>query len=194
MELSPAMIEIARTRARELGLDVDLRVGDAQALDLPDESFDTVVCTLSLCTIPNHRAAVAEVRRVLRPGGRFLLLEHVRSPVLPVRLGQRLLDPPRLASKPTICSASRSCTCEPRASSWSGSSARRSASSSASRRGGRRNGAGRRLSRQPRATRLTCHGARRFDPPTRRLLRSGPGSRARAAVAPFDAVGLRFKE
>jgi ubiquinone/menaquinone biosynthesis C-methylase UbiE len=93
IELSPAMLEIARARARELGREVDLRVGDAQALEFPDDSFDAVVCTLSLCTIPDDRAAVAEVRRVLRPGGRFLLLEHVRSPVLPVRLGQRLLDP-----------------------------------------------------------------------------------------------------
>jgi ubiquinone/menaquinone biosynthesis C-methylase UbiE len=93
IELSPAMLEIARARARELGREVDLRVGDAQALEFPDDSFDAVVCTLSLCTIPDDRAAVVEVRRVLRPGGRFLFLEHVRSPVLPVRLGQRLLDP-----------------------------------------------------------------------------------------------------
>jgi ubiquinone/menaquinone biosynthesis C-methylase UbiE len=93
VELSPAMLGIARARARELGREVELRVGDAQALDFADESFDTVVCTLSLCTIPDDRAAVAEVRRVLRPGGRFLLLEHVRSPLLPVRLGQRLLEP-----------------------------------------------------------------------------------------------------
>ena len=87
------MLEIARARARELGRDADLRAGDAQALDFPDERFDTVVCTLSLCTILDDRAAVAEARRVWRPGGGFLLLEHVRSPVLPVRLGQRLLDP-----------------------------------------------------------------------------------------------------
>lgn len=93
IELSPAMLEIARRRARELGRGIDLRVGDAQALEFPDDSFDTVVCTLSLCTIPDERAAVAEVKRVLRPGGRFLLLEHVRSPLLPVRLVQRLLDP-----------------------------------------------------------------------------------------------------
>jgi ubiquinone/menaquinone biosynthesis C-methylase UbiE len=93
IELSPAMLEIARARARELGREADLRVGDAQALDLPDESFDTVVCTLSLCTIPDDRAAVAEAWRVLRPGGRLLLLEHVRSPLLTVRIGQRLLEP-----------------------------------------------------------------------------------------------------
>jgi ubiquinone/menaquinone biosynthesis C-methylase UbiE len=93
VELSPAMLEIARTRARELGREIDLRVGDAQALEFPDESFDSVVCTLSLCTIPDDRAAVAEVRRVLRPGGRFLLLEHVRSPLLPIRTAERLLEP-----------------------------------------------------------------------------------------------------
>jgi ubiquinone/menaquinone biosynthesis C-methylase UbiE len=93
VELSPAMVEIARTRARELGREIDLRVGDAQALEFPDESFDSVVCTLSLCTIPDDRAAVAEVRRVLRPGGRFLLLEHVRSPLLPIRIAERLLEP-----------------------------------------------------------------------------------------------------
>jgi ubiquinone/menaquinone biosynthesis C-methylase UbiE len=93
IELSPAMLDIARARARDLGRDVDLRLGDAQALEFPEGSFDTVVCTLALCTIPDERAAVVEVRRVLRDGGRFLLLEHVRSPLLPVRLVQRLLEP-----------------------------------------------------------------------------------------------------
>src|SRR5207248_7469346 len=71
VDLSPATLEIARARARELGRDLELRVGDAQALEFPDESFDTVVCTVSPCTIPNDRGAVAEVRLVLRPGGRF---------------------------------------------------------------------------------------------------------------------------
>jgi ubiquinone/menaquinone biosynthesis C-methylase UbiE len=93
IEFSPAMFEIAREQANELGGEIDLRVGDAQALEFPDTSFDTVVCTLALCTIPNDRAAVAEVRRVLRPGGRFLLLEHVRSPISSVRRVQRMLEP-----------------------------------------------------------------------------------------------------
>ena len=93
VELSPAMLELARARARDLGRDVDLRVGDAQALEFDDRSFDTVVSTLSLCTIPDDRAAVAEGRRVLRAGGRFLLLEHVRSPLPPIRAGQRVLEP-----------------------------------------------------------------------------------------------------
>jgi ubiquinone/menaquinone biosynthesis C-methylase UbiE len=93
IELSPAMLELARRRAERVGREVDLRVGDAQTLEFDDERFDTVVCTLSLCTIPGDRAAVAEAKRVLRPGGRLLLLEHVRSPVAPVRAVQRAIDP-----------------------------------------------------------------------------------------------------
>lgn len=93
VELSPAMLEIARARARELGVEADLRVGDAQALPFSDASFDTVVITLSLCTIPDDRKAVAEASRVLRPGGRLLLLEHVRSTRASVRIAQWLRDP-----------------------------------------------------------------------------------------------------
>ncbi len=93
IDLSPNMLEIALRRARELGFGADLRLGDAQDVDFGDESFDTVVCTLSLCSIPDARRAVAEAKRVLRPGGRFLLLEHVRSPLTPVRIVQRVLQP-----------------------------------------------------------------------------------------------------
>ena len=93
IDFVPAMLDVARRRAVELGRPVELRLGDAQALEFEDATFDTVVCTLSLCTIPDDRAAVAEVRRVLRPGGRFVLLEHVRSPVRAVRGVQRLLAP-----------------------------------------------------------------------------------------------------
>jgi ubiquinone/menaquinone biosynthesis C-methylase UbiE len=93
IELSPAMVAIARREAAALGRDADLRVGDAQALEFPDESFDTVTCTLSLCTIPDHATAVAEMWRVLRPGGCLRLLEHVRSPVPAIRAGQRVLEP-----------------------------------------------------------------------------------------------------
>ncbi|MGH2579440.1 MAG: class I SAM-dependent methyltransferase [Actinomycetota bacterium] len=93
IDLSPAMLEVARRRARELGRDVTLLVGNAEALDLADESFDTAVFTLSLCSIPDDRRALAEARRVLRPRGRLLLVEHVRSPVSPIRAGQRLLEP-----------------------------------------------------------------------------------------------------
>jgi ubiquinone/menaquinone biosynthesis C-methylase UbiE len=93
IEISEEMLSLARPRAAELGREFDLRLGDAQSLDFPDASFDTVVCTFSLCSIPDDAKAVAEAHRVLRPGGRLLLIEHVRSPSRPVRAVQRLLDP-----------------------------------------------------------------------------------------------------
>jgi len=84
VDLSPEMLAIARTRASERGLPVDLLEGDAEALPFEDVAFDSVVCTLSLCTIPDPAAAVAEMKRVLVPGGRLLLLDHVGSTWPPV--------------------------------------------------------------------------------------------------------------
>jgi ubiquinone/menaquinone biosynthesis C-methylase UbiE len=92
VELSPAMLDIARTRAAELGREVELREADAEDLPFADGSFDTVVCTLSLCTIPDHARAIAEMARVLRPGGRLLLLDHIGSRWWPVWAVQRLID------------------------------------------------------------------------------------------------------
>jgi ubiquinone/menaquinone biosynthesis C-methylase UbiE len=93
VDLSPEMLAIARRRAAALGRDVDLRVTDAESLDLPDESFDSVVSTLTMCSIPDYRTALGEARRVLRPGGLLVMVEHVRSPSTAVRVGQRMLDP-----------------------------------------------------------------------------------------------------
>ena len=93
IELSPKMLDVASRRAGALGREANLLAGDVQDLSFPDASFDTVVATLAFCTIPDDRRAVAEAARVLRPGGRLLLLEHVRSPVLPVRMVQRALEP-----------------------------------------------------------------------------------------------------
>jgi ubiquinone/menaquinone biosynthesis C-methylase UbiE len=93
VELSPEMAELGRRRAAELGRDIDLRVGDAERLEFADESFDTVVCTFGLCTIPDDAAAIREAKRVLRPGGRLLLAEHVRSPNPVVRTIERIVDP-----------------------------------------------------------------------------------------------------
>lgn len=78
LDLSPRMLERARRRAARLGSRARLEVADAQALPHPDASFDIVVATFFLCTVPDPNRALAEARRVLRPGGRLLLLEHVR--------------------------------------------------------------------------------------------------------------------
>jgi ubiquinone/menaquinone biosynthesis C-methylase UbiE len=93
IDLSPPMLEIARKRVDELGVDADLREGDAQQLSFPDASFETVVCTLSLCNIPDDRRAIAEMKRVLRPGGRLLLLDHVRASSKVWLAVQRGLEP-----------------------------------------------------------------------------------------------------
>jgi ubiquinone/menaquinone biosynthesis C-methylase UbiE len=93
VDATPTMLDIARARARTLGIVVDLRLGDAESLDFPDGVFDTVIFTYSLCTIPRPHRAMAEARRVLRGGGSLLFTEHVRSPNAVVRAGQALLDP-----------------------------------------------------------------------------------------------------
>jgi ubiquinone/menaquinone biosynthesis C-methylase UbiE len=92
VEWSPVMLDIARHRAGQLGRAVDLRHGNAQALEFPDASFDTAVCTFSLCAIPDHRQAVQEMARVLRPGGLLLLADHVEASSWLARAAQALID------------------------------------------------------------------------------------------------------
>lgn len=92
IDFSPAMLAQARRRAADLGREVALSEADAQALPFPDASFDTVVCTLGLCGIPDERVAITEMYRVLRPGGRLLLLDHIGSDHTVIRWGQRLLE------------------------------------------------------------------------------------------------------
>jgi ubiquinone/menaquinone biosynthesis C-methylase UbiE len=92
VELSPAMLGIARQRAADLGRDVDLHEGDAEHLPFDDASFDTVVCALSLCTIPDPATAIGEMKRVLVPGGRLLLFDHIASTWPPIYTAQWLLE------------------------------------------------------------------------------------------------------
>jgi ubiquinone/menaquinone biosynthesis C-methylase UbiE len=92
VDLSPRMLALARRRATDLGRDIDLREGDAEHLPFDDMSFDTVVCALALCSIPSPAAAIDEMRRVLVPGGRLLLLDHIGSNWPPVRAAQWLLE------------------------------------------------------------------------------------------------------
>jgi ubiquinone/menaquinone biosynthesis C-methylase UbiE len=84
VDLSAAMLDIARQRAADLDRAIDLQEGDAHHLAFADESFDTVLSTFSLCNIPDPHQAVGEMRRVLRPGGRLVLVDHVRSTVRPI--------------------------------------------------------------------------------------------------------------
>jgi ubiquinone/menaquinone biosynthesis C-methylase UbiE len=92
VELSPEMLAIARRRAADLGREVDLHEGDAEHLPFADATYDTVVCALSLCTIPHPATAIREMKRILVPGGRLLLLDHIGSTWPPIYAAQWLLE------------------------------------------------------------------------------------------------------
>jgi ubiquinone/menaquinone biosynthesis C-methylase UbiE len=79
LEPSPKLLEMAR-RVERHGLSVDFLEGSAEEIPLENASFDTVVTTWTLCTIPDPDSALRQIRRVLKPGGRLLFVEHGRAP------------------------------------------------------------------------------------------------------------------
>jgi len=87
------MHSLAQKRIAQAGLDVDLIGLSAERLPVDDASFDTVVCTYTLCTIPDPAVALAEMRRVLKPGGKLLFSEHGRAPDANVSKWQTRLQP-----------------------------------------------------------------------------------------------------
>jgi ubiquinone/menaquinone biosynthesis C-methylase UbiE len=80
IEPNPYMHRYLREKAERLGLEVDLRQGTAEQTGLPDNSADAVVSTLVLCSVDDVAASLREARRILRPGGRFVFVEHVAAP------------------------------------------------------------------------------------------------------------------
>ena len=71
IDLAPALIETAKERAQEQGLDIDYRVGDCENLDVPDASFDVVSSTCGVMFSPDHEATARELARIVKPGGRI---------------------------------------------------------------------------------------------------------------------------
>jgi ubiquinone/menaquinone biosynthesis C-methylase UbiE len=90
---SDRLLEMARVQAAGAAVPISLRRGSATALDVEDGSIDTVVMTWTLCSIPDPLAALGEMRRVLKPGGRLLFVEHGLSGDAGVARWQHRLTP-----------------------------------------------------------------------------------------------------
>ena len=93
LDISEGMLDIARPRASRLPFPVTFQVADFQTLPFPAASFDTVASSLALCGVPDPRLLFAEIKRVLRPGGQLLALEHVRPPNPVLGLMADVVDP-----------------------------------------------------------------------------------------------------
>ena len=91
------LLDATRAAARELarhgGWAADLRQGRGEAIPFADASFDSVVCTFTLCSVDDPPAVMRELRRILRPGGQMLFLEHGRAPDADVRGWQERIEP-----------------------------------------------------------------------------------------------------
>lgn len=87
------LLELARAEAAAKGWEADIRQGYGEALPFADESFDTVVCTFTLCSVQDQGRTLAELRRVLKPEGSFIYAEHGRAPDAHVVRWQERIDP-----------------------------------------------------------------------------------------------------
>ncbi len=93
IEPGKVMHALALKRSQTAGLDVQLLALSAEQLPVADHSFDSVVSTFTLCTIPDPIKALKEIRRALVPGGQFLFVEHGLAPDLAVQHWQKRIDP-----------------------------------------------------------------------------------------------------
>lgn len=93
LEPSPELLRMARARTANALVPVELLEASAEEVPLATASIDTVVTTWTLCTIPNAHRALAELRRLLKPGGSLLFVEHGRAPEPEVARWQDRLDP-----------------------------------------------------------------------------------------------------
>lgn len=90
---SAGLLDRSREAAQVIGMEADIRGGVGEAIPFAGESFDTVLCTFTLCSVDDQRQVLSEMRRVLRPGGKVLFLEHGSAPDEDVRKWQRRIEP-----------------------------------------------------------------------------------------------------
>lgn len=88
-----ALLDDARKAARDKGWPADLRQVHGEDVPFPDSFFDTVVCTFTLCSVEDPAKVLSEMRRILRPGGQALFLEHGRAPDAGVAKWQDRVEP-----------------------------------------------------------------------------------------------------
>jgi ubiquinone/menaquinone biosynthesis C-methylase UbiE len=93
LDVSAGMLARARDRASRYRGSLRLVQADVQRLGFPDQSFDTAVTVCTFCSVPDPVRGLGELRRVLRPQGRLLLFEHVRSRIAPIGWMQDLMTP-----------------------------------------------------------------------------------------------------
>ena len=90
---NPGMQKLARSRIKQSQITVDYKVLNGESLPMADQSFDSIVCTWTLCSIPLVEQAIAEVHRLLKPGGKFFFIEHGLSAESSVQVWQNRLTP-----------------------------------------------------------------------------------------------------
>lgn len=93
IEPNGALLESARAAARARGLTADIRQASGEDIPFASSSFDTVVCTYTLCSVADPARVIAEMQRVMKPDGRLLFLEHGRAPDAGVAAWQQRIEP-----------------------------------------------------------------------------------------------------
>ena len=81
IETNPFMLSYLKEEANRLGVPIDIRIGTAEMLPVPASSVDFVISTLVLCCVPSQERCLREALRVLKPGGKFVFIEHVAAPM-----------------------------------------------------------------------------------------------------------------